>query len=568
MRTRLGLRGIVNLLTIGLVAVTVGIAGSVIHRETTVRHQDLVDRGLTIATMMAQSSEYAVYTENQDALRRSVAGLNSTPEIAYVAILNRTNQTLLEQSFAALASVPTAQLRSASAPTKTLRTEVITAGGVDFVIIVAPILTRTTSSTDQLFLESANVTASSSVIGYIRIVLSQQPLQEYLHQFVIGTGMAVILVLLVGLLLAWVLMRTLTRPLLALTEATGHIAEGRFDVNIPAGGAHEVDQLAASFRRMTAQLDTSQAQILDYQRSLETKVTERTQQLEAATQEARRLAEEAQAASKAKSQFLANMSHEIRTPMNGVLGMTELLVTTQLTERQRHMVDTVHRSGTALLGIINDILDFSKIEAGKLELEQIPFGLRQTLEEAVEFFSEPASKKGLELTCFVPEETPDAMIGDPVRLRQVLLNLVGNAVKFTEQGEVSLWVRCLSIAAGRVRLKCEVKDTGIGIPGDAQQRMFSAFSQADGSTTRRFGGTGLGLAIVLQLVHLMDGEVGIESVPGHGSTFWFTVQLRYDPNQPSLKPTSTQSLAGIRVLIVDDNATNRSILESQLTSGL
>ncbi len=230
------------------------------------------------------------------------------------------------------------------------------------------------------------------------------------------------------------------------------------------------------------------------------------------------------------------------------------------------MVETVHRSGTALLEIINDILDFSKIEAGKLELERITFGLRQTIEEAVELFAEPAGKKGLELTCFVPEETPDTVIGDPVRLRQVLLNLLGNAVKFTQQGEVSLWVHCLSTEAGRVTLKYDVKDTGIGIPKEAQKQLFAAFSQADGSTTRRFGGTGLGLAIVRQLVHLMGCEVGIESVPGQGSTFWFTMQLGYDPTVRSVKSTPAQSLAGIRVLIVDDNATNRLILESQLQS--
>lgn len=566
MTTRLGLRGIVNLLTIGLVMVTLGIAWSVIQRETAVRHQDLVDRGRTLATMMAQSSEYAVYTENQEALRRTVAALHSTPEVAYVAILSRTNQPLLEQSFAALASIPPSQLYSTSIPTGTVQTEDITAGGIDFVIIVAPILTRTALPTDELFLESTDAGSSSAAIGYIRVALSQQPLQAYLRQFVLGTGTVVIVVLLAGLLLALVLMRTITQPLLALQEATRLIAAGNFAIDIRSGGAYEVDQLASSFRRMTTQLQTSQQQVLDYQQSLETKVTERTRQLEATIQEARRLAEEAQAASIAKSQFLANMSHEIRTPMNGVLGMTELLVTTQLTDRQRHMVDTVHRSGTALLSIINDILDFSKIEAGKLELEQIPFGLRQTIEEAVELFADPAGKKGLELTCFIPAETPETVIGDPVRLRQVLLNLIGNAVKFTERGEVSLWVQALPTEARQVTLKFEVKDTGMGIAEDVQKRIFSAFSQADGSTTRRFGGTGLGLAIVRQLVHLMGGDVGIESTPGQGSTFWFTIQLQRAPLPHPAQPTSTQSLAGTRVLIVDDNATNRFILESQLRS--
>jgi two-component system, sensor histidine kinase and response regulator len=564
MKVNMGLRSILNLLTIGLVVLTVGIAGFLIHREITTRHQDLVNRGLTIAAMVAQSSEYAVYTENQEALQRNIAGLRATPEIAYVAILNKTKQVILEQTFAASASVPTSLLEDASLATEPLYEEVRTVSGDRYINIVAPAVSRTTSSSDPLFLESADASSTSSIIGYVRIVLSQQELRENLQHFVVMTGVVVCVVLLIGLLLALVLTQTITRPILSLAEATGRIAEGQFEVDVPAGGAYEVDILANSFRRMTTKLHTSQEQVFDYQRGLEAKVTERTQELETATQEARRLAEEAQAANVAKSQFLANMSHEIRTPMNGVLGMTELLMTTQLTDRQRRMAETVQRSGTALLSIINDILDFSKIEAGKLELERIEFGLRQTLEEAVELFAEPAGQKGIELTCFLPNEIPDAVIGDPVRLRQILLNLLGNAMKFTERGEVSVRVHCLSQKTDRVTLKYEVRDTGIGIPEETQKRLFTAFSQADGSTTRRFGGTGLGLAIVRQLVHLMGGEVGIESVPGQGSTFWFTTQLEYNPKQPSKDSALSQSLAGTRVLIVDDNATNRLILEAQL----
>ncbi len=560
----MGLRSILNLLTIGLVVLTVGIAGFLIHREITTRHQDLVNQGLTIAAMVAQSSEYAVYTENQEALRRNVAGLRATPEIAYVAILSKTQQVILEQTFAASVSVPTALLEHATLSAETLHEDVLTGSGDRYINIVAPVVSRTTSSSDPLFLESANVSSTSSVIGYVRIVLSQQELQANLQHFVVMTGMVVCLVLSIGLLLALVLTRMITRPILSLVEATGRIAEGRFEVDVPAGGAYEVDLLASSFRRMTTKLQTSQEQVFDYQRGLEAKVIERTHELETATQEAHRLAEDAQAANRAKSQFLANMSHEIRTPMNGVLGMTELLMATHLTDRQRRMAETVQRSGTALLGIINDILDFSKIEAGKLELERIEFGLRQTIEEAVELFAEPAGKKGVELTCFLPNEIPDAVIGDPVRLRQVLLNLLGNSMKFTERGEVSVRVHCLSQEADRVTLKYEVRDTGIGIPEEAQKRLFTAFTQADGSTTRRFGGTGLGLAIVRQLVHLMGGEVGIESVPGQGSTFWFTTQLGYNPKQCSKEAALSQSLAGTRVLIVDDNATNRFILEAQL----
>lgn len=518
----------------------------VVHRYNDLQRQ-LEDAGASIIEPLAVASEYGMSFHSRESIRQLVSVLHRRHSdiVRSISVFDEKNKLFVTSNFQLSPSM--LQLPDGQKPPESLNV----ARKGDVIILRTPIISESYSPDESAVTEAK---PAGNTLGYVAVELDLKSvrLQQYREIFI--STMMMLFCIGIAMLFAYRLMRDVTGPIRNMVNTVDRIRRGQLDSRVEGFMLGELDMLKNGINSMAMSLTAYHEEMQHNIDQATSDLRETLEQMEIQNVELDLAKKRAQEAARIKSEFLANMSHELRTPLNGVIGFTRLTLKTDLNQTQRDHLHTIERSANNLLTIINDVLDFSKLEAGKLILESIPFPLRNTLDEVVILLAHSAHDKGLELTLNIKNDVPDNVIGDPLRLQQVITNLVGNAIKFTESGNIDLLVEKRSQGNNKVQIEMQIHDTGIGIPAREQSRLFQAFRQADASISRRHGGTGLGLVITQKLVNEMGGDISFHSQPNRGSTFWFHVNLDLNPNAV-LDGHSSENLAGKRLAYVEQNAT-------------
>lgn len=518
----------------------------VVHRYNDLQHQ-LEDAGASIIEPLAVSSEYGMNLQNRESIGQLISVLHRRHSdiVRAISVYDDHNRLFVTSNFHL---APSQMQLPAGAPFPR-RLSVDRHG--DIMILRTPIISESYSPDESAIADAKN---TKNMLGYVALELDLKSvrLQQYKEIFI--SSVMMLFCIGIALIFGWRLMRDVTGPIRNMVNTVDRIRRGQLDSRVEGFMLGELDMLKNGINSMAMSLAAYHEEMQHNIDQATSDLRETLEQMEIQNVELDLAKKRAQEAARIKSEFLANMSHELRTPLNGVIGFTRLTLKTELNPTQRDHLNTIERSANNLLAIINDVLDFSKLEAGKLILESIPFPLRNTLDEVVTLLAHSSHDKGLELTLNIKNDVPDNVIGDPLRLQQVITNLVGNAIKFTESGNIDILVEKRALSNTKVQIEVQIRDTGIGIPERDQSRLFQAFRQADASISRRHGGTGLGLVITQKLVNEMGGDISFHSQPNRGSTFWFHIHLDLNPNVIIDGP-STACLAGKRLAYIEPNAT-------------
>lgn len=518
----------------------------VVHRYNDLQRQ-LEDAGASIIEPLAVSSEYGMNLQNRESIGQLISVLHRRHSdiVRAISVYDDHNRLFVTSNF----HLDPSQMQLPAGAPFPRRLSVDRHG--DIMILRTPIISESYSPDESAIADAKN---TKNMLGYVALELDLKSvrLQQYKEIFI--SSVMMLFCIGIALIFGWRLMRDVTGPIRNMVNTVDRIRRGQLDSRVEGFMLGELDMLKNGINSMAMSLAAYHEEMQHNIDQATSDLRETLEQMEIQNVELDLAKKRAQEAARIKSEFLANMSHELRTPLNGVIGFTRLTLKTELNLTQRDHLNTIERSANNLLAIINDVLDFSKLEAGKLILESIPFPLRNTLDEVVTLLAHSSHDKGLELTLNIKNDVPENVIGDPLRLQQVITNLVGNAIKFTESGNIDILVEKRALSNTKVQIEVQIRDTGIGIPERDQSRLFQAFRQADASISRRHGGTGLGLVITQKLVNEMGGDISFHSQPNRGSTFWFHINLDLNPNVIIDGP-STACLAGKRLAYIEPNAT-------------